>query len=326
MLYTLARTALFRLDPEVRPRPCAEVALGAGSRRGIAGRGRRGRRGAARDGHRFSQPVGLAAGLDKNGEYIDALSALGFGFVEVGTVTPRPQPGNPKPRLFRLEEHEALINRLGSTTTAWRSCSQHRALELPRRARHQHRQERRHAHRARGRRLPRVPGCGLRAGELRHREHLLAQHEGPARPAIGRAPRRAAGRAHGARVPSSRAATASRAAARQGGPRPGRRADRGHRRARPRPRHRRAHRDQHHRGPGTRGGTPPRAGSRRAQRPAALRPIHRACWRSSRPRCRGACPWSAWAASCREPTRGPRSTRARAWCRSTRASSIAGPR
>jgi dihydroorotate dehydrogenase len=57
--------------------------------------------------------VGLAAGLDKNGEYIDALAALGFGFLEIGTVTPRPQPGNPKPRMFRLEEHEAIINRLG---------------------------------------------------------------------------------------------------------------------------------------------------------------------------------------------------------------------
>jgi dihydroorotate dehydrogenase len=57
--------------------------------------------------------VGLAAGLDKNGEYIDALAALGFGFLEIGTVTPRPQPGNAKPRMFRLVEHEAIINRLG---------------------------------------------------------------------------------------------------------------------------------------------------------------------------------------------------------------------
>jgi dihydroorotate dehydrogenase len=57
--------------------------------------------------------VGLAAGLDKNGAYIDALGALGFGFLEIGTVTPRPQPGNPKPRMFRLESHEAIINRLG---------------------------------------------------------------------------------------------------------------------------------------------------------------------------------------------------------------------
>ncbi|TAN07014.1 MAG: quinone-dependent dihydroorotate dehydrogenase [Rhodanobacteraceae bacterium] len=61
----------------------------------------------------FPNPVGLAAGLDKNGQYIDALAALGFGFIEVGTVTPRPQPGNPRPRLFRLPEHEAIINRMG---------------------------------------------------------------------------------------------------------------------------------------------------------------------------------------------------------------------
>ena len=61
----------------------------------------------------FPNPVGLAAGLDKNGAHIDALFALGFGFVEVGTVTPRPQPGNPKPRMFRLPEHQAIINRLG---------------------------------------------------------------------------------------------------------------------------------------------------------------------------------------------------------------------
>src|SRR5690348_825374 len=61
----------------------------------------------------FPNPVGLAAGLDKNGEHLDALGALGFGFIEIGTVTPRPQPGNPKPRMFRLRDHEAIINRLG---------------------------------------------------------------------------------------------------------------------------------------------------------------------------------------------------------------------
>ncbi|MCY7312939.1 MAG: quinone-dependent dihydroorotate dehydrogenase [Pseudoxanthomonas sp.] len=61
----------------------------------------------------FPNPVGLAAGMDKNGAHIDALLALGFGFVEVGTVTPRPQPGNPKPRMFRLAQHKAVINRLG---------------------------------------------------------------------------------------------------------------------------------------------------------------------------------------------------------------------
>ena len=61
----------------------------------------------------FPNPVGLAAGLDKDGEHIDALAALGFGFLEIGAVTPRPQPGNPKPRVFRLPEAAALINRLG---------------------------------------------------------------------------------------------------------------------------------------------------------------------------------------------------------------------
>ncbi len=61
----------------------------------------------------FPNPVGLAAGLDKNGEAIIGLLALGFGSIEVGTVTPRPQPGNDKPRVFRLPEHQALINRMG---------------------------------------------------------------------------------------------------------------------------------------------------------------------------------------------------------------------
>lgn len=61
----------------------------------------------------FINPVGLAAGLDKNADYIDALAALGFGFIEVGTLTPRPQAGNPKPRLFRLPQQEAIINRMG---------------------------------------------------------------------------------------------------------------------------------------------------------------------------------------------------------------------
>jgi dihydroorotate dehydrogenase len=113
MLYKLARTALFQLDPEVAHDlalkslaalgPGAAL-LGAGSDRGEARRVM---------GLEFPNPVGLAAGLDKNGEYIDALGALGFGFLEIGTVTPRPQPGNPKPRMFRLEEHEAIINRLG---------------------------------------------------------------------------------------------------------------------------------------------------------------------------------------------------------------------
>ena len=64
-------------------------------------------------GLRFPNRIGLAAGLDKNGEYIDALSCLGFGFIEIGTVTPKAQSGNPRPRLFRLVKHQAIINRLG---------------------------------------------------------------------------------------------------------------------------------------------------------------------------------------------------------------------
>jgi len=113
LIYSLARGALFKLDPEVAHDftlkslsmlgPAAAL-LGAGSDTGESKRVM---------GIDFPNPVGLAAGMDKNGEYIDALAALGFGFLEIGTVTPRPQPGNPKPRMFRLPEHEALINRLG---------------------------------------------------------------------------------------------------------------------------------------------------------------------------------------------------------------------
>ncbi len=112
-LYPLARAALFKLDPEV----AHDVALHslkkleAAHLAGILAS----KVVAPREvfGLQFDNAVGLAAGLDKNGEYIDAMAALGFGFIEVGTVTPRSQPGNPKPRMFRLTEHEALINRLG---------------------------------------------------------------------------------------------------------------------------------------------------------------------------------------------------------------------
>src|SRR5690606_29284326 len=64
-------------------------------------------------GLRFPNPVGLAAGLDKNAELVDEFSHFGFGFIEIGTVTPKPQDGNPKPRLFRLPADQALINRMG---------------------------------------------------------------------------------------------------------------------------------------------------------------------------------------------------------------------
>ena len=64
-------------------------------------------------GLKFKNPIGVAAGLDKNGDYIDALAKLGFGFIEIGTITPKPQAGNPKPRLFRLPQSRAIINRMG---------------------------------------------------------------------------------------------------------------------------------------------------------------------------------------------------------------------
>ena len=113
MLYNLARSALFKLDPEVAHDVALKslAALGPGAALLGAGADRRESRRVM--GIDFPNPVGIAAGLDKNGEYIDALAALGFGFVEIGTVTPRPQPGNPKPRMYRLVEREAIINRLG---------------------------------------------------------------------------------------------------------------------------------------------------------------------------------------------------------------------
>lgn len=108
MLYSLARPFLFALDPEsahnaalrfsglaglfaARPPACPVKAMGL----------------------EFPNPVGLAAGLDKHAEHVDSLSALGFGFLELGGVTPRPQPGNPRPRLFRIPEANAIINRYG---------------------------------------------------------------------------------------------------------------------------------------------------------------------------------------------------------------------
>jgi len=113
VLYSLARAALFKLDPEVAHDLTLKSLSKLGSAAAILGAGEGRDESRSVMGITFPNPVGLAAGLDKNGEYIDALAALGFGFIEIGTVTPRPQPGNPRPRLFRLVEHEALINRMG---------------------------------------------------------------------------------------------------------------------------------------------------------------------------------------------------------------------
>ena len=110
--YPLIRPLLFALDAE-RAHELTLYLVALGDSLGLA-------RPTPADGKpvdvmglRFPNRVGLAAGLDKNGTAVDGLSRLGFGFLEVGTVTPRPQPGNPKPRLFRLPEHEAIINRMG---------------------------------------------------------------------------------------------------------------------------------------------------------------------------------------------------------------------
>ena len=113
MLYSLARSALFRLDPEVAHDLSLKSLAALGPGAALLGAGADRARPVRVMGIDFPNAVGLAAGLDKNGEYVDALGALGFGFIEIGTVTPRPQAGNPKPRLFRLPEHEAIINRMG---------------------------------------------------------------------------------------------------------------------------------------------------------------------------------------------------------------------
>ncbi|MDG4555244.1 MAG: quinone-dependent dihydroorotate dehydrogenase [Candidatus Competibacter sp.] len=114
MFYFPLRALLFQLDPEtahdwtlglLRTTPALPLGTLFGTR--VPFQPRRVM------GLDFPNPVGLAAGLDKNGECIGAWEALGFGFIEIGTVTPRAQPGNPKPRMFRLPSAQALINRLG---------------------------------------------------------------------------------------------------------------------------------------------------------------------------------------------------------------------
>ena len=113
-MYDILRPLLFKLDAETAHRATL-YALGVAQRSGFS-------QWIAKPpadlptrvfGITFPNPVGLAAGLDKNAEHLDALDTLGFGFIEVGTVTPKPQPGNDRPRLFRLPRHEAIINRMG---------------------------------------------------------------------------------------------------------------------------------------------------------------------------------------------------------------------
>ena len=138
----------------------------------------------------FPNPVGMAAGFDKHGEVPDALLRLGFGFVEVGTVTPLPQPGNPRPRLFRLPADEGVINRLGFNSEGADAVLRRLAARAERGG---------------------IVGVNVGANKdsadriadyVRQIEmfapvasyftcqHLLAQHAGPARPAAGQRVRR----------------------------------------------------------------------------------------------------------------------------------------
>ncbi len=139
----------------------------------------------------FTNPIGLAAGYDKDARAPDAMRRLGFGFVEVGTVTPNPQAGNPKPRVFRLDEDRAIVNRMGFNSGGTRRCCRPAVPTRPRRHR-----------RRKPRQEPGQRGCrcrlriwyppNSRAGELSGNQHLVAEHAGAARPASPRAARFAA--------------------------------------------------------------------------------------------------------------------------------------
>lgn len=113
MLYQLAQKALFAIDPE-RAHGLALQGLRLAHRLGVTPwLCKHPMMPVSCMGLEFPNPLGLAAGLDKNADYFEALGDLGFGFIEVGTVTPRPQPGNPGPRIFRIPQAQAVINRLG---------------------------------------------------------------------------------------------------------------------------------------------------------------------------------------------------------------------
>ena len=141
----------------------------------------------------FPNPIGLAAGFDKNAEVPDALLRLGFGFVEVGTVTPRPQAGNPKPRVFRLAADEAIDQpaRLQQRRRAGGAGAAGRAR---RRGRHRRRQYRRQPRFGRPRRGLCAADRDLRRRrKLFHRQRVVAEYAGPARSAAGQGARRSVG-------------------------------------------------------------------------------------------------------------------------------------
>ncbi len=113
-MYSIVRKLLFMLEPE-RAHAISLFSLDVLHKLGLLGlfAGKQTACPVTVMGIEFPNPIGLAAGLDKNGEHINSLAACGFGFIEIGTVTPKPQPGNPRPRLFRLVKDEAIINRMG---------------------------------------------------------------------------------------------------------------------------------------------------------------------------------------------------------------------
>ena len=112
-LFAIGRAVLFEMDPEKAHDLALNSLRHAPVQRVLRSRYAVSPSPASAFGLEFDNPVGLAAGLDKNADYIDALGAMGFGHIEVGTVTPKAQSGNPRPRIFRLAQHQGLINRLG---------------------------------------------------------------------------------------------------------------------------------------------------------------------------------------------------------------------
>ena len=113
-LFSIARSLLFQLSAETAHEVTLEALSAAARLRLVPALAPAVPRASVElMGLTFDNPVGLAAGLDKNGSCIDGLAGLGFGFIEIGTITPRPQPGNPKPRLFRIPEAKAIVNRMG---------------------------------------------------------------------------------------------------------------------------------------------------------------------------------------------------------------------
>ena len=276
----LARPLLRALDPEDAHSLTIKALRFAPRRRPPAGDSRLTVRAF---GLNFPNPVGMAPGFDKHAEVPDALLGLGFGFVEIGTVTPLPQPGNPRPRVFRLEagpggDQPARLQQRG------RGGGAVAARGARRRGRHRRRQCRRQQGFQRPRRRLRPADRAVRAGgELRHRQHLVAQHAGAARVAARLRARRSAGaRRRGPRP--GRAARRTDAGAAQDRAGSVARRSRRHRRRGARAQDRRHDRRQHH--------DRPAAGAARsgdgADRPADCRAgrsirWRRGCWR--RPMC-----------------------------------------